>query len=76
MIYLMNELVDWHGHQGMQTSHISGFRMCLLCVCGEGGGVIREFKSVLRRAAWRGFRKLSASCWSLGQFSATRPGLE
>ena len=55
----MNELVDWHGHQGMQPSQISGFRMCLVRVCGGAGwGVIREFKSVLRKAAWMGFRKL------------------
>ena len=61
MMNSVNGPVDWPGHQEMQTSHTPGFGMC-------SGRVTHEFESTLRKAAWRGRRKLSSSCWPLGQF--------
>lgn len=60
MMYSMNGLVDRPGHQEMQTPHTPGFGMC-------SGRVTHELKSTLRKAAWRGRRKLSSSCRPLGQ---------
>lgn len=71
-LYLMKGLVDWIGHQVMQTSPTAGFRKCFLW-----GRLAGEFESMLRKAASQGLRELSSLCWSLVRSSQllTWPGI-